>query len=127
MMPTAKNFGFKAMLVMLALPFTMAIFSANPQKARGENVKSNNHSHHGDVCITGEHLKPMGMDVQPITGTDTAPAGFNRAGEAQTAAYDKFFKDNQERHLKDLADLVAFPSLRMDPKHAADVQKPPNS
>jgi acetylornithine deacetylase/succinyl-diaminopimelate desuccinylase-like protein len=51
--------------------------------------------------------------------TDT----FNRASDVQLAAYDKFFKENQERHLKELADLVAIPSLRMDPAHHPDVQK----
>jgi len=54
-----------------------------------------------------------------------APAGaeFNRATDAQVAAYDSYFKDNQERHLQVLADLVAIPTLRMDPNHAADIQQ----
>jgi len=32
-------------------------------------------------------------------------------------------KDNQERHLKELADLVAIRTLRVDPNHHPDVQK----
>lgn len=60
---------------------------------------------------------------QPTAGPKTATVKFNRASAAQAAAYDKFFKENQQRHLKDLADLVAFPTLRMDPKHHPDVQK----
>jgi acetylornithine deacetylase/succinyl-diaminopimelate desuccinylase-like protein len=60
---------------------------------------------------------------QPTAGSKPATVKFNRASAAQAAAYDKFFKENQQRHLKDVADLVAFPTLRMDPKHHLDIQK----
>jgi acetylornithine deacetylase/succinyl-diaminopimelate desuccinylase-like protein len=60
---------------------------------------------------------------EPKSASDAGKKQFHRASDAQIAAYEKYFKDSQERHLKDVADLVAFPSMRMDPKHHPDVQK----
>jgi acetylornithine deacetylase/succinyl-diaminopimelate desuccinylase-like protein len=47
----------------------------------------------------------------------------NHASEAQLAAYDAWFTENEERHLKEVADLVAFPTLAMDPEKAGELVK----
>ncbi len=47
----------------------------------------------------------------------------NHASAEQIAAYDKYFKDNDERQLNVLKELVAIPSLAMAPEHAPDVLK----
>jgi len=76
-----------------------------------------------DHCITPDGGKGLVSEAAHEPFSSASQFTFNHASEVQTAAYDKFFQENQERHLGELAKLVAMPTLWMDPNHRADTQK----
>ncbi len=49
------------------------------------------------------------------------PDPVKHASEQQLAAYDHWFTRHEDRHLQELTDLIAIPTLAMDPAHAADL------
>ncbi len=51
------------------------------------------------------------------------PFKVNKASEQQTKAYDAYFNKHENKHLKQVSDLVAFPTLAMVPAHAPDLKK----
>jgi len=70
---------------------------------------------------TPEHATAMG---EPSAAGASGPQlKVNHASAEQIDAYDKYFRDNDERHLNGLKELVAIPSLAMAPEHAPDVLK----
>ena len=76
-----------------------------------------------DHCVTPDVAKPFGSEAAHKPSPSPSEFTFNHASEAQTAAYDKYFQENQERHLGELAELVAMPTLWMDPNHRPDTQE----
>jgi acetylornithine deacetylase/succinyl-diaminopimelate desuccinylase-like protein len=51
------------------------------------------------------------------------PLKLHEATEQQQKAYDEYFIQNHDKHLQQVADLVAFPTLAMVPEHASDLKK----
>ena len=52
-----------------------------------ENQQNTQHSHHNDVCLTGEHNQPMGMDVDHKSVADE---GFHADNEfMRIASFEK--------------------------------------
>jgi acetylornithine deacetylase/succinyl-diaminopimelate desuccinylase-like protein len=75
-----------------------------------------------------DHLDPSYGAVLGSAATgQVANAGevleVNHASDAQLAAYEQWFTENEEKHLKEVADLVAFPTLAMDPNRADELVK----
>ncbi len=75
-----------------------------------------------------DHVDPTyGKVLGSEVGGKTAAAGelleVNHASDEQIKAYDAWFTENEERHLKDVADLVAFPTLAMVAENAEDLVK----
>ena len=74
-----------------------------------------------------DHLDPSYSKAFGDADSDVKGAGtlieVNHATDEQLAAYDKWFTENEERHLKEVADLVAFPTLAMNPQNADDLKK----
>ena len=75
-----------------------------------------------------DHLDPSYGAV--MGSTDTAKVveegevlKVNHASDQQLLAYDEWFTENEERHLKEVADLVAFPTLAMDSNRADELVK----
>ena len=103
----------KNILSALALAAILAISTKAPNSAAAHDEQDMGYFVPGQQNALGG----------PKDASGAEKADFNRAGDEQAAAYDTFFKKHQKRHLKDVADLVAIPSLRMDPKHHPDVEK----
>jgi len=78
--------------------------------------KTDEHDH-----MDPEYAQPMGQRGAP--GAAGTFLKVNHASEQQVSAYDSYFKENDERHLNELKELVAIQSLAMAPEHASDVQK----
>ena len=79
-----------------------------------------------DAAPTHDHVDPeysQPMGQHSAAGATGTLLKVNHASEKQLSAYDNFFKDNDERHLNELKELVAIPSLAMAPEHAPDVLK----
>lgn len=71
--------------------------------------------------IDPDYARVMGhVGAAAQTGTQLQ---INHASDEQINAYDQYFTENHERHLNDLKELVAIPSLAMAPEHAPDVLK----
>ena len=79
--------------------------------------KTDEHDH-----IDPEYAKPMGQRAGAPGGAGTL-LKVNHASEQQVSAYDNYFKENDERHLNDLKELVAIQSMAMAPEHAPDVHE----
>ena len=47
----------------------------------------------------------------------------HQATDAQRVAYDSWFTEHEERHLRELSDLVAIPTLAMDPERGPDLTR----
>jgi len=58
-----------------------------------------------------------------ITANAQEPLALNSGSAAQLEAYSKFFEENKARHLRQVADLIAIPTLAMVPDHAPDLKK----
>jgi acetylornithine deacetylase/succinyl-diaminopimelate desuccinylase-like protein len=75
-----------------------------------------------------DHLDPSYGAVLGSADTgQAAEAGevlkVNQASDQQLAAYDKWFTESEERHLMEIADLVAYQTLAMDPNRAEELVK----
>ena len=65
-----------------------------------------------------------GMPETAMEASDTPKElTINRGSDDQLRAYDQFFEENSEKHLGQVADLVAFPTLAMVPENAPDLEK----
>ena len=65
-----------------------------------------------------------GMPATAMEASDTPKElTINRGSDDQLRAYDQFFEENSEKHLGQVADLVAFPTLAMVPENAPDLEK----
>jgi acetylornithine deacetylase/succinyl-diaminopimelate desuccinylase-like protein len=82
------------------------------------SAKSKTHTHlkHND-CIQEQLVEGK------VAAKDTATLNVNHASDEQLKAYDNFFKENKERHLNELMELVTIQSLAMDSAHLPDVLK----
>ena len=67
----------------------------------------------------------IGPSYGKVLGSKGDPKALeiNRASDEQLKAYDDFFKENHKRHIQEVIDLVAFPTLAMIPEHADDLIK----
>jgi len=80
-------------------------------------AQESTHNHLNNDCVqeqlVGDNLGTKETEILKV----------NHATEQQLSAYDKFFNENEERHLNELMELISMPSLAMDPAHAPDVLK----
>ena len=60
--------------------------------------------------------------ISPLAVAES-PLKINEATEQHKKAYDEYFIQNHEKHIQQVADLVAFPTLAMAPEHAPDLKK----
>ena len=58
-----------------------------------------------------------------VVSKETETLKVNHATDEQLSAYDNFFKENEERHLNELMELISIQSLAMVPAHLPDVLK----
>jgi len=58
-----------------------------------------------------------------VVSKETETLKVNHATDEQISAYDNFFKENEERHLNELMELISIQSLAMVPAHLPDVLK----
>jgi len=79
------------------------------------------HTAHAHENSGPENATAMGETS--AAGASGSPLTINHASAEQIDAYDKYFKDNDERLLNGLKELVAIQSLAMAPEHAPDVLK----
>ena len=94
-------------------------FSTFAQEAKNlEDALKKSRTHDN---VDPEYSQPMGQ--RSAAGTTDALLKVNHANGKQLEAYDNFFKENDERHLDELKQLVAIQSLAMLPEHAPDVLK----
>lgn len=82
-------------------------------------ASADEHAHQQEMgyFVPGQH-NALG---EAVAGSEPAAVEFNRATADQTAAYDRFFTENRQRHLQEVIDLVAFPTIRADPSHKDDM------
>ncbi|MCP4305815.1 MAG: M20 family dipeptidase [bacterium] len=64
--------------------------------------------------------KVLGVDAATSDASGPSSDGMEigHASEEQLASYDKWFKENKDRHLKEVQDFVAMPTRAMDPGDA---------
>jgi acetylornithine deacetylase/succinyl-diaminopimelate desuccinylase-like protein len=100
-----------SLTILLAMLITSHLMAAeyNDKKAQFDNVDP-------------AYGKVFGSNDGEAKGTG-AMFEVNHASDEQLVAYDKFFTENEERYLKEVADLVAFPTLAMDPERAGELVK----
>jgi hypothetical protein len=68
------------------------------------------------------YARVLGGEPAPARGSGKLMK-VNHATDAQIAAYDKFFTENEQRHLQEVKDLVAIQTLAMDPSKAGELVK----
>lgn len=85
--------------------------------ASAATTANKNNAHVHDECkqeqIAGNNVVPKETETLKV----------NHATDEQLSAYDNFFKENEERHLNELMELVSIQSLAMVPAHLPDVLK----
>ena len=74
---------------------------------------------HGDP----DYAKLLGNDAEGQPKSTSNLLELNHATDEQLNSYDTWFSENEDRHLKDVADLVAFPTMAMVPDNADDLIK----
>lgn len=117
-----KNIYLKKSLTTIVVSVLMTIlwpgatFAQEPKNLEDTLKKTGAHDH-----IDPEYAQPMGQ--RSTAGATGTLLKINHASEKQLSAYDNFFKENDERHLNELKELVAIQSLAMAPEHAPDVLK----
>jgi len=105
-----------AMLLMLFASLGGTAAAQSKSAAEDALRKTGEHDH-----ADPEYAQAMGQ--RAAAGAAGTLLKVNHASEKQLSAYDSFFKENDERHLNELKELVAIPSLAMAPEHAPDVLK----
>lgn len=102
--------------VAVLLMSTVMMVTALPVRGYTETGRS------FDDTVSPSYGKVLGGD-----SADTGGSGklleVNNASDEQLAAYDAWFTGNEERHLQEVADLVAFPTLAMDPEKGEELVK----
>ncbi len=93
-----------------------AAFAQDPKNLEEALNKTGAHDH-----VDPDYARPMGQ--HSAAGAAGTLLKINHASEEQLAAYENFFKENDDRHLNELKELVAIQSLAMAPEHAPDVLK----
>jgi len=73
--------------------------------------------------VDPSYAKVLGDKVEGKSAKASEHLKLNHASAEQLKAYDAWFTENEKRLLKDVADLVAYPTLAMVPKHAPDLIK----
>jgi acetylornithine deacetylase/succinyl-diaminopimelate desuccinylase-like protein len=84
--------------------------------AKAYNTKEHDH-------IDPVYGKVFGEEGGEKTSTESKLIEINHASDDQLSTYDKWFTENEERHLKEVSDLVAFQTLAMDPGKAGELVK----
>jgi acetylornithine deacetylase/succinyl-diaminopimelate desuccinylase-like protein len=113
MIKSLPTIAASAFLTMTGLCST---FAQEAKNLEGALNKPSAHDH-----VDPEYSQPMGQNSTAVASG--ALLKVNHASEQQLEAYDSFLKENDERHLNELKELVAIPSLAMAPEHAPDVRK----
>jgi len=82
------------------------------------------------VCAYADPYDHVDPSYGKVLGTEIAETKgsvkllkVNHATDDQLKAYDKWFSGNEKRHLQEVADLVAFPTLAMVPDKAEELIK----
>ena len=63
----------------------------------------------------------LGQEAPSASATSSGLLDLNRPTDQQVDAYDAWFIEHEARHLQNVADLVAFPTLAMVPDNAQDL------
>ena len=92
---------------------------ASGQEQQSNRATKFKHSHEFDH-VDPSYANAFGSEDADVKGAGTL-IEVNHATDEQLAAYDKWFKENEERHLQELSGLVAIPTLAMDPKRGPDL------
>jgi acetylornithine deacetylase/succinyl-diaminopimelate desuccinylase-like protein len=105
----------KISILNIAVPLMAAVMMFLAVPAQGGEGKSRP----SDDTVSPSYGKVLGSEkAEPKEKFEV-----NRASDEQLAAYDAWFTENEERHLQEVADLVAFPSLAMDPEKGEELVK----
>jgi len=106
-----KHFMLPLIVVVGCLVYTSSTaFAQDPKNLEDALKRTGAHDH-----VDPDYAQPMGQ--QSAVGVAGTLLKINHASEEQLAAYENFFKENDDRHLNELKELVAIQSLAMAPEH----------